>query len=328
LEERASLEATVYSKLLIPLDGSALAEQTLPWALEVARRERAEVTLLCVVPPIRQSEVMDDGYVLYADQLTEMAQNEARDYLKRVACPLHGEGIKVKTALEVGTPADSILDYAQTMQMDLIAMTTHGRSGVSRWVYGSVADRVLRRAACPVLLMRAQPSAGHSGEVSRILVPLDGSPLAESVLPHAQALATAFNAEIVLLRVIGTPAGVYTLPEMLPILAADTYHGEHEASEYLTHWQSQLEEQGLHVRSLSAKAQIADAILDVSLAQQVSLIAMCTHGRSGVSRWFYGSVAERVLQAATVPILLVRACAELPAAPSGLAEEKLLAQLN
>ncbi len=318
----------MYSKILIPLDGSTLAEQTLPCALEVARRERAEVTLLCVVPPIRESEVMDDGYVLYADQLTEMAQDDARAYLNRIACPLHAEGIKVKTALEVGIPADCILDYAQTMQMDLIAMATHGRSGVGRWVYGSVADRVLRAAACPVLLTRAGASAERAAAFSRILVPLDGSPLSESALPHARALATAFDAEIILLRVLSTAAGVYTLPEMLPVLAADTYRNEQETLEYLKRWEASLKDQGLRVRTLSAKAPVAEAILDVARAEQVNLIAMCTHGRSGMQRWFYGSVAQRVLQAAEVPILLVRAPLDLPAADAARAEEVLLARLN
>jgi nucleotide-binding universal stress UspA family protein len=316
----------VYSKILIPLDGSTLAEQTLPCALEVARRERAEVTLLCVVPPIRESEVMDDGYVLYADQLTEMAQSDARAYLNRIACPLHAEGIKVKTALEVGIPADCILDYAQTMQMDLIAMATHGRSGVGRWVYGSVADRVLRAAACPVLLTRA--GAERPAAFNRILVPLDGSPLAESALPHARALAAAFDAEIVLLRVLSASAGVYTLPEMLPVLAADTYRNEQESLEYLARWEASLQDQGLRVRTHSAKSPVAEAILDVARAEQVNLIAMCTHGRSGMQRWFYGSVAQRVLQAAEAPILLVRAPLDLPAADAARAEEVLLARLN
>jgi nucleotide-binding universal stress UspA family protein len=158
----------MFSKLLVPLDGSPLAEQVLPHALELARRAQADVTLFCVVPPVRAGEITDDAFVIDADQWLELAQTEAREYLKRVACTLHAQGIKVTTALEVGTPADCILDYAQTMHIDLIAMSTHGRGGIARALRGSVVERVLRTARCPLLLVRANE---EGREVVPALVP-------------------------------------------------------------------------------------------------------------------------------------------------------------
>lgn len=299
----------MFAKILIPLDESNLAEQVLPCALALARRMKSEVTLLCAVPPIQQNEVTEDGHFIDMDEMMEIAQREAREYLNGVAAPLHADGLSVKTALETGIPSDCILDFAQSMDVDLIAMSTHGRTGVGRWVFGSVADRVLRNAACPVLLTRVPANAG--GVLQRILVPLDGSPFAERALPQAVELARLFNAELVLARVVTTPAAIYGTPEAMPLVIQEP-DDEQPAKAYLREWQVRLQADGVRARAAVARPPIAESLLEMARAHGASLIVMCTHGRRGMRRWVYGSVADRLLQAAPVPVLLVRAADEKP----------------
>jgi nucleotide-binding universal stress UspA family protein len=299
----------VFAKILIPLDESNLAEQVLPCALAIARRMKSEVTLLCAVPPIQQNEVTEDGHFIDMDEMMEIAQREAREYLNAVAGPLHADGISVKTALETGIPSDCILDFAQSMEVDLIAMSTHGRTGVGRWVFGSVADRVLRNTTCPVLLTRVPAGAGTA--IQRILVPLDGSLFAERALPQATELARLFNAEIILARVVTTPAAIYGTPEAMPLVIQEP-DDEQPVKAYLRDWQARLQADGLRARTAVARPPIAESLLQVARAHNASLIVMCTHGRSGMRRWVYGSVADRMLQATPIPVLLVRITDEKP----------------
>ncbi|MBI5879047.1 MAG: universal stress protein [Chloroflexi bacterium] len=296
----------MFAKILIPLDESTQAEQVLPCALAIARRMRSEVTLLCAVPSIQQNEVTDDGHLIDMDELMEIAQREAREYLNAIAGPLHAEGISVKTALETGIPAECILDFAQSMDVDLIAMSTRGRSGVGRWVFGSVADRVLRHATCPVLLTRSGPPMRGDASIQRVLLPLDGSPLAELAVPPAVQLARAFGAEIVLTRVITLPPAIYGTPEAMPLVVEEP-GDEKQATEYLQSWRTRLEADGVRTHIVVSRPPVAEALLDMVRGQQANLIVMSTHGRSGVRRWVYGSVADRVLHSTPVPILLLRA---------------------
>jgi len=299
----------VFAKILIPLDESPQAEQVLPCALAIARRMKSEVTLLCAVPAIQQNEISEDGQLIDMDELMEIAQRKAREYLNGIAGPLHADGISVKTALETGVPTECILDFAQSMGVDLIAMSTRGRSGVGRWMFGSVADQVLRHATCPVLLTRANPPARPEAGVQRILVPLDGSPLAERAIAPAVELARAFCAEIILARVIALPSAIYGSPESMPLVVEEP-GDEKQATEYLQNVRARLEGDGLRVRTLAARPPIAEALLDSVRGQQANLIVMSTHGRGGVRRWVYGSVADRILQATPVPILLLRVADE------------------
>lgn len=297
----------MFAKILIPLDASRLAEQVLPCALAIARRVKAEVTLLRVVPPLQRDDAAQDGRQVELDELTELAQREAREYLNGIAGPLHDEGLSVKTALETGTPAECILDYANSMGSDLIAMSTHGRSAVGRWVFGSVADRVLRGASCPVLLTRGGETPGGEPPMRRIAVTLDGTAVSEQVVPHAAGMARAFGAEILLMRVVRAAAAVYASAEAMPVIIEDNGVDEAEAADYLSQWQARLSAEGCTARVMVTQPPVAEAVLDLARAHRADLIAMSTRGRSGVRRWMFGSVAERILQAATVPILLVRA---------------------
>lgn len=147
----------MYKTLLVPLDGSALAEAALSHAVSLATQLDCEIVLLRVV--VSPYAIVAPDLVLAGTDpnLSELTAH-AKQYLKTIADPLQRQGLRVRTIVCEGPVAEAILDHAQALRADLIVMSTHGRGGISRWVYGSVAERVLQAAACPVLLIRAKES--------------------------------------------------------------------------------------------------------------------------------------------------------------------------
>jgi nucleotide-binding universal stress UspA family protein len=149
--------AKQYKHIVVPLDGSELAELALVDAVSLAQLNQAEVTLLQVIPPIEQVVGAGTNHPVFIDQQWETKRGFALDYLTEVSKRLGCEDITIHPAVDLGSPAETIIDYAHKHAIDLIVMATHGRSGLKRWVYGSVADKVLRGADLPVLLVRAHP---------------------------------------------------------------------------------------------------------------------------------------------------------------------------
>ena len=295
----------MYRRMLIPLDGSPLAEQALPLAKTLAERFQSSVTLFRAVEPVRETLRDEDTLVSAADQV-EVMRGLALEYLETAHRDFESIHVPVERVVRVGHPAAAILDLAESVRSDLIVMATHGRTGIQRWVYGSVADKVLTGARLPLLLVRAKPMPPAETRITRILVPLDGSALAEGALPLAQELARAFDAEILLLRVWapsayiveGYPTGRSTVE--FDQAARDT------VQEYLRGKHLELQGQGLRAKWETEIGPTADGILQTVETHAVSIIVMSTHGRSGLGRWVMGSVAERVLSASPVPVLLVR----------------------
>ncbi len=151
----------MYKRILIPLDGSALAERALPHALDIARRMSSEVLLMRVT--LAEVYIMSPAGAgaLYPEEVLRQERQAAVEYLENIRAQLAQDHPSLTIATEVlsGSVAETIIDYAREHGMDLIVMSTHGRSGLSRWVYGSVADKVLRGAQCPTLIVRGQPAA-------------------------------------------------------------------------------------------------------------------------------------------------------------------------
>jgi nucleotide-binding universal stress UspA family protein len=145
-----------YKHILVPLDGSELAELALADAFSLASLNGATITLLQVIPPLEHLVVNIEPVGL-VNELAETNKNKALHYLEEVSGREEGSDLKVRLAVETGSPAETIIDYAHREPVDLIVMATHGRSGLQRWVYGSVADKVLRGADLPVLLVRSHP---------------------------------------------------------------------------------------------------------------------------------------------------------------------------
>jgi nucleotide-binding universal stress UspA family protein len=206
-----------------------------------------------------------------------------------------------------------IIESAAVARQTLIAMATHGRSGVDRWLLGSVTEKVLRAAANPMLIVRASEEnspAWQMGGLKRVIVPLDGSKLSESILPVAQALARNLDLEIVLLRVYGNPLGSSTqgdgyynsirIQELMAMIRA-------ESVEYLALKAEELKKVGfIKVSSMAEEGRAADAIIASAQRNPDCLIAMCTHGHSGIKRWVLGSVTETVVRHVGAPVLVLR----------------------
>jgi nucleotide-binding universal stress UspA family protein len=188
-------------------------------------------------------------------------------------------------------------------------MATHGRSGLDRWLLGSVAEKVLRVATHPLLLVRATKDGKSEGDkvFKKVVVPLDGSALAEKVLPHVTALAKEISFEAVLLRAYNLRQVISTFEDYVPdwdLLEAEAMG---EAMSYLDSKARELKGQGLiEVSSRVSEKEPAQEIIDLA-SEPNTLIAMCTHGRSGLKRWVLGSVAEKVVRHANSPVLVIPA---------------------
>ncbi len=288
----------MYLSVLVPLDRSSLAEQALPLALRIAQAANARLDLVEVHVLYALEDPKAGRLPIEPDEDAKCRQHEQL-YLDATArwvasmAPVSvTTGVLSGSAVLPETVADSILERARAGQADLIVMATHGRGQLSRFGLGSVADELIRRASMPILLLR--PSNKASGAMpapilDNILIPLDGSSLGEQALEPALDLARLMEARCTLLRVIEMQSSVP------------------EAEAYLKHVAKRIREQGVEVRTRVVVAgNAAEAILQESVAQASNLIALATHGRGGIKRVLLGSVADRLVRAATVPVLVFR----------------------
>jgi len=237
--------------------------------------------------------------------LVDDATRRLGDYLEQVAknFPIG----KVQCTVRRGNAAEAIIESAAAENQTLIAMATHGRSGLDRWLLGSVAEKVLRGATNSTLVVRAKEGKNPIWEVAtlkRVIVPLDGSELAESVLPSVEELAKKLDLEVTLLGVYGVPPGVSSAGE------GEAFIGglRAETLAYLEKKAAELKSKGLDKVSCVAKEGLAaDEIISTARRTLDNLIAMCTHGRAGVTRWMLGSVTETVVRHSGDPVLVIRA---------------------
>lgn len=285
-------------RILVPLDGSPLAEAILPVAEEWAKEEGAEVILLRAllayhVPGRDDTEA----------QVRVVEDGEA--YLKEMAEGLERRGLKrVRWVIWYDEPARAIAEAVARYEVDLIAMATHGRSGLSRLLLGSVAEAVVRSARVPVLLLRGQ-SAWKPWATGKILVPLDGSQTSEAILRVVERLAGPRDLTTALLEVIEPIPSVVRAETPLGLEDMFTFR-QRDAERYLAKVAEPLRDKGLRVECAAQYGRAAETIAAFARPEQVDLIAMATHGRSGLGRLFFGSVAEGVLRSAAVPVLLFK----------------------
>jgi nucleotide-binding universal stress UspA family protein len=305
--------------ILVPLDGSPLAEQVLPYA-QALLGPGAELTLLDVVEEPESIHGMSGRFLVPVEDVQRMLERQAHDYLQKVESTLRGDQLQARLEVTRGDPAVEILRVAAKRETELIAMTTHGRGALERWVFGSVADRVARNSLGPVLLVRPSDRKPRPVAIRRLVVPLDGSPLSEEALPAAQTLAKRLGLPIHLITVIDV---MRIIPvEVAPVVAFDAAVYEETLSQLdagaaalIAEISERLEHEGLRTSSEVAHGSpfmaIADAVHDGDL------IVMTSHGRSGVQRWLLGSVAEKLVREAPVPVVLVPVAAR----QSGIASE-------
>jgi nucleotide-binding universal stress UspA family protein len=292
----------MYTRMLVPLDGSETAETVLPYARTLARTLKIPVDLIKVIEIHTHGAAEKNRYL---DMLIKDAVRNSQEYLNRIAKTFSVASVKCaveKTASEEVIIANAALDN------NLIVMSTHGRSGVKRWLLGSIAEKVLHGASNPILLVRATENAKKEGEValSRVIVPLDGSERAEAVLPIVVELATAINLKVILLRSYSLKQLIYNYG--VPNLDELEAELKTQAISYLDSKVRQLKSEGLvDVSPLASEGEAAETIIELASGAPNSLIAMCSHGRSGVRRWVLGSVTEKVVRHSDDPVLVIRA---------------------
>lgn len=316
----------MYAHLLVPLDGSERAERAVTVAERIARTNGSRLTLLQAISLPLPIGAPYDTAALSAYSI-EHYQAEASAYLTRVAGWPLLSGLQVETAVVSGGSALAILDAAREKDVDLIVMSSHGRTGASRWVLGSVAEHVARQSLVPVLVLREQgpvPAHPHPDpeQPVRVLVPLDGSPFAEAALGPAAELVLALTGPepgevgAAMHLTIALPPYDMDRKNLPDTLALDG------ARAYLRRTADHLRDTYPKLRvlwSVTSGLDVADALLHMAEtgesaagagpASRCDLIAMATHGRSGIARWAMGSITERVLHGTKLPLLVVRPAA-------------------
>jgi nucleotide-binding universal stress UspA family protein len=296
----------VFKHILVPLDGSKLAEAAIPAAASLAKTLNAPVTLLHIIEKDAPQEIHKDHHLTQAD--------EASAYLQEVASRQLPVDAKVDWHVHTAAVKDvsaSIVEHALTeFQPDLIVMCTHGKSGVRELLFGSIAQQVVAQGTTPLLMIKPRADAFTPFKLDKILVPLDSGPIHDDSLPVTQELASAYRSEIYLLTVIPTFSTVAgetaaassllpaTTSAMLDIIVEN-------AEEDLQAHLDELKQAGFQVMAEVARGDPATEIVNVSEKLGVDLVVLTTHRKAGAAAFWARSVAPNVARRARVPILLI-----------------------
>jgi nucleotide-binding universal stress UspA family protein len=285
--------------ILVPVGEFALAEPALPFATTLARSMGARLVLVHAASA-RPLPGMDASAAVLA------ARRRAEAELGVLVERLRAEGLTADAAVYAGEAGDAIVDAVREWQADFVVMATQGRTGVMRWIGGSVADNVLRRTPVPVLLVPTASKRTWPIERGlRVLVPLDGSELAEQALVEARAVAGT-GGEIQLYRAL-LPYAAIDSGKTLDAFWVDVFaEVRSDAVRYLEAVATTLRAEGYRVRTAVEHGEPGPRIAEYTRREQVDLIVLSSHGRTGATRWLFGSVAEELLREAPAPLLLVR----------------------
>jgi nucleotide-binding universal stress UspA family protein len=301
-------------KILIVLDGSKLAEIVFPFAKELAGRLCMDSVLLHVYPS--QAAQLVSTYRTYIDRVANQFLQEAQEVQKSVGVC---SDISAVGELVEGYHADEILKFADTHKVDLIMLSSHGKSGTKRWTIGSVADKILRAAKVPVWLVHTdmdQTTLYDKWKNRTLLVPLNESEISSVTIPLALEIAgqkgASFN--VVLMEVVEPPSTpAYYTPEVSGVpmnwgqfVEDEISRGKIAAQDHLQKFEQQFKDKGIFVSSIVVVGKAAEEIAGYGCKHPNTVIIMATHGRKGISRLVYGSVTESVLFGVTNPVIVVR----------------------
>lgn len=292
----------MFRRILVPLDGSLRAELILEYLLPLLKDRKPELILARAVAEPGRGEPAD----------TLLPSAEA--YLARIQEGLAQDGVRAGTRIVLGPPAAALLESARREGADVIALTTHGRSGLDRLVMGSVAESILRKSEIPVLAIRSfspRIFSGRANPFRKILLPVEEGKLAASVLPTVGSFARAFGSEVLVVHVAaGAPlaAGAFFGSIAAREFAPPPVEAEEAPvpSDAIDRVSADLARAGLGVRTLTVRGDVSSKIVELALSQAADVILMATHGRSGFLRWVKGSVTEEVLRASPIPLLAFR----------------------
>lgn len=297
------------SHILVPLDGSALAECVLPHVLAIAPAFEARVTLLHVLELSREKR--GDRAIDPLDW--NLRKREAGVYLDRIATRLRNANLRVDNVTLEGPPAECVIDFANSNNVDLIALSTHGQSGLSGWNVNSVVQKIMLRSFKSTLLVRAYKSSSTEPtdiRYNRLFVGMDCSARAEYILPVAVNLAQFYKAQLVLGTVIRRPEMLHRFPfsdsdvELVTRIADRNYRA---ASHYFDQLHSQLSMQGVNLQTrLIISDHTTTALHDMVEQEDADLVMLVAHGNSGEGRWPYGSIAASFISYGTNSLMIMQ----------------------
>jgi len=290
----------MWKKILVPLDGSDLAELALPYAEELANTFKSEVILLHVSEPA-------ESHYRHMHEL----------YVQKVADRMKGRIKKVSPVVITGKPADEIISYAEKNDVGLIIITSHGHSGIMSWATGSIASKLLQATTVPMLLVRvvkARREVQRPGLLNRILLPLDGSEAGEAAVEYVGELMSRLESEVTLFGVVASGQHIRSVggldyihypPEQLEMF-------KKEAEGYLdgVYRKFKRRKGTVKVTIKVGADDIGQEIIKFAEEKGVNLIAISSHGHSGIEKWVFGSIANKVVQGSKAPVLVIKALGE------------------
>ena len=306
----------MFKTILVPLDGSQLADCVLPHVVALARPFDSEITLL------RMLEKTQAGTSAQLFDLVNWQINKTRAtlYLEKIKAQIQREKTRVQTTVIEGLVADGITEYAHSHGIKLIVLSSHGRNGLTRWGISSITQKIIMSAQTSLLIVRAHQDGIHSDELSerplyrRILVPLDGSQRAENVLPIVTQLAQFHRSQIHLVQIIQTPEMARQVPptrEDVDLSNRIVSRNQEEAGRYLEQLKSRSFLEGLTIQiHLITSDNTAVALHQLVEQENIDMVALSAHGYSGIHQWPYGSMVNNFVQYGKVPLLVVQ---DLPA---------------
>lgn len=308
----------MYKKILVPLDGSKRSEAVLPHVENLSKHEGTKIYLTRVVEPTTRELVFDPNVKPKIEFDSDNVQS-VKDYLENVKKDFTDKGLDAETVFLRGLSVDGILYAAKELEADLIAMTGQGKTGLKEAIYGSTTMGVLQKFRRPLLLVHHETEV-RTASNDRILVPLDGSKFSESIMPHAKNVAQLYDAKLTIVRVVMTAYRTTVVADSEKEFKEDSAFSnvfkklEHEeeikrvkeARKYLMKWHQKLSEEDLQVNTMLLHGPAIDGIIHAAKEIDADLIAMTTHGRTGLERIIYGGVAAGVLNRLRRPLLLIR----------------------
>ncbi len=297
----------MFDTILVPLDGSQLADCVLPHVVAIARPFNAEITLL---------KILEKRYAGTSAQMFDLLNwqiNKTKSvlYLGKIQARLETSNARIHTEVLEGLVAEGITEYAQNQGMKLIVLSSHGRHGLTQWGISSITQKTILSAQTSLLIVRA-----HAGELTEspvyrnILVPLDGSQRAENVLPVITQLANFHKSKIHLVQVIQTPEMARQMPpvrEDVELSNRIVERNREEAERYLEQLKSRSYLEGIAIQThLVASDNAAVALHQLVEQEQIDLVALSAHGYSGNHQWPYGSMVNNFISYGRTPLLIVQ----------------------
>ncbi len=299
----------MFKRILVPLDGSQMAEQTLAYVRWLGTRLTAPIELVSVIEPIPH-ELVEAAEEASLKRVEGDRRAKSEEYLESIAGPMRKGGLQVSWTVVEGQSAFGIVGAAENAPNTLIAMSTHGRTGMDRWLLGSVTDKVAHSTSTPLLVVRSvgEGDEAESTILSGVLVPLDGSKAAEQVLPHVVGLVKPLGLSVTLASVTPDPGAFFGyLYEGASITEEMSVRVDARAEQYLAKVSEHLQSEGVSSAQRVLHGDPAAELLKIANESPNTAVAMVTHGTPGVASWTIGAVTSRLIRYSSAPTLVVRA---------------------